>query len=184
MAALEEFTKFGLECIQQKEAKFELRETAIGYFSEICKIMKSQMAPIFELVLTETLKSCENEDGLTEQRAAKKSEGFSLDTDSDDEEEIVGMNVDYNFIDEKASAIHAIGNLGINCPALMLPHLGTVMKSLDDLGMYFHENIRYHVCLTLTQIAFGLLRLNTGKADSDEKNHWTPGLPVQQPLPP
>ena len=40
-AALEEFTKFGLECIQQQDAKFELRETAIQYFSEVAKILKS-----------------------------------------------------------------------------------------------------------------------------------------------
>lgn len=39
--ALEEFTKFAIECLQQSDARFELRETALNYFSEISKIMKS-----------------------------------------------------------------------------------------------------------------------------------------------
>ena len=42
--ALEEFTRFGIECLQQTDAKCELKETAINYFSEISKIMKSRMA--------------------------------------------------------------------------------------------------------------------------------------------
>ena len=42
--ALEEFTRFGIDCLQQTDAKYELKETAINYFSEISKIMKSRMA--------------------------------------------------------------------------------------------------------------------------------------------
>ena len=79
------------------------------------------------------------------------------------------MNIDTNFLDEKSSAIHALGNMGLYCSSLMFPKLEVVIKTLSELGFYFHENIRYHVCLTLTQIAFGLLKLNTGKADSDDK---------------
>lgn len=142
------------------------------------------MAPIFETVLNEIVKTCESEDGIKETTVAKdKAQGFSLDSDSSDEE-VVGIDVDHNFIDEKASAIHALGNMGLNCAGLMLPHLERVTKVLiDELGFYFHENVRYHVCLTLTQFAFGLLKLTTGKADSDDKYSWTAGLPVAQPLP-
>ena len=49
--ALEEFTKFGLKCIQQKDTKLELRETSISYFSDISKILKSEFAPILDAVL-------------------------------------------------------------------------------------------------------------------------------------
>jgi hypothetical protein len=62
--ALEEFTKFGLQCIQSADSKFELKSTAIGYFSEICKIMKSQLAPIFNIVLDATILACESEEGM------------------------------------------------------------------------------------------------------------------------
>lgn len=46
-----------------------------------------------------------------------------------------------------------------------------------------HENIRYHVCLTMTQLSFGLLRLFTDQKDSDEKFNWRAGLPAPDPLP-
>lgn len=46
MEAVQEFNKFGLECITHSDSKLELRETAIGYFSEISKILRSDMKPI------------------------------------------------------------------------------------------------------------------------------------------
>ena len=62
--ALEEFTKFGLECLVHQDSKLELRETAIGYFSEISKILKSEMQPIFDTVITQIIKSLESEEGI------------------------------------------------------------------------------------------------------------------------
>ena len=38
--------------------------------------------------------------------------------------------------------------------------------------------------MTYTQIAFGMLRLGTGKQDSDDKHAWEAGLPIKTPLPP
>ena len=113
----------------------------------------------------------------------KKDAGFSLDSDSDDDEEVVGLELDTNFIDEKTSAVHALGNLCLNCSGVIQPYMQEILKTLDDVSMYFHENVRYHVCLTYAQIAFGLLRLHTGKADSDDKHEWTPGIPAAAPLP-
>lgn len=62
--ALEEFTKFGLECLAQEDSKLVLRETAIGYFSEISKILKSSMQPIFDTVINQIIKSLESDDGI------------------------------------------------------------------------------------------------------------------------
>lgn len=55
--ALEVFTKFGLEFLQQ-EGKYELKETSISYFAELAKVLRGEMAPIIDQVLTEVLKSC------------------------------------------------------------------------------------------------------------------------------
>lgn len=141
------------------------------------------MAPIFNTVLKEVIKTCESEEGLKKQMAEKeKVGGFSLDSDS--EEELVGIDVDTNFMDEKSSAIHCLGNLSLNCSGLMYEHMEYVCKQLtDELGFYFHENVRYHACLSLTQVAFGLLRLNIGKQDSDDKFFWKAGLPVSIDVP-
>lgn len=179
--ALEAFTKFGLQCIQSAEQKYELKSTAIGYFSEICKILKSQLAPIFEIILNSTIQACESEAGL-KLIEAEKDEGFSLDSDSD-EGDIAGVDIDPDFLDEKSAAVHALGNLALHCSGLMHPHLERVCKVLSDLSSYYHENIRYHVALTLTQISFGLLRLQTGKQDSDDKFEWEKGLPAKTALP-
>ena len=76
------------------------------------------MAPIFNTVLKEVIKTCESEEGLKKQMAEKeKVGGFSLDSDS--EEELVGIDVDTNFMDEKSAAIHCLGNLSLNCSGLM-----------------------------------------------------------------
>ena len=65
----------------------------------------------------------------------------------------------------------------------MQPYLEQVCAKLKNLGGFVHENVRYHVCLTLTQIAFGQLRFVLGRQDSDEKIEWASGLPVQVGLP-
>ena len=107
---------------------------------------------------------------------------FDLDSDSGDDDEML-FNIDVEAIDEQTSAIHCLGNLSLNCSALMQPYLEQICEKFKVLANYMHENIRYHVCLSLTQIAFGQLRLALGKQDSDDKMDWTPGLPGQ-PLPP
>lgn len=42
---IEVFTKYALELLTQED-KYELRETAMSYFAELARILKSEMAPI------------------------------------------------------------------------------------------------------------------------------------------
>jgi len=56
------------------------------------------------------------------------------------------MDVDINFIDEKASAVHALGNIALFCSGLILPKMKEILDVLNEIAFYFHENIRYHVC--------------------------------------
>lgn len=55
-----------------------------------------------------------------------------------------------------------------------------ILAVLDEISFYFHENIRYHVCMTYLQIAIGLVKHYTQK---DEKFAWSKGLPVKNQLP-
>ena len=64
--ALEEFTRFGLECIQQKDSNLELLETSMNFFSDLSKIIKSQFAPILEAVLQPILQVIVSEDQVVE----------------------------------------------------------------------------------------------------------------------
>ena len=59
--ALEKFTAFALECLQHGETKYELKETAINYFSEISKILKSKMAPIIPVIFEPILAATETQ---------------------------------------------------------------------------------------------------------------------------
>lgn len=69
-----------------------------------------------------------------------------MDSDSEDEAELVGMDVDVNFIDEKSSAVHALGNIALFCTSLILTRMQEILDILNEISFYFHENIRYHVC--------------------------------------
>lgn len=71
-----------------------------------------------------------------------------MGSESEDEAELVGMDVDVNFIDEKSSAVHALGNICLFCPTLILPRMDEILNVLSEISFYFHENIRYHVCMT------------------------------------
>jgi hypothetical protein len=105
-----------------------------------------------------------------------------LDSDSEDEADLVGMDVDVNFIDEKSAAVHALGNISLFCPSLILPRMQEIMDVLSEISFYFHENIRYHVCLTYLQIAVGLTKHFT-QSSVEDKFKWSKGLPVKNPLP-
>jgi len=148
--ALERFTAFALECLQQTESKFELKETAMNYFSEIAKILKSQMAQIIPMIIEPILEATETKVGAVKVEHAEGE--FDLDDDDEDDEE---MLLDLEGVDEQVAAIHALGNMSLYCSGIMQPYLEKICEELLKLGTYVHENVRYHTCLTLTQIAFG-----------------------------
>ena len=101
--------------------------------------------------MREIIKTIESDEGVKEQFKKKEDTGFSLDTDSDDGADLVGMDIENTFIDEKAAAVQALGNIALHCSGLIYPELQTVCSKLtDDLADYFHENVRYHTLLTLT----------------------------------
>jgi len=176
---LEDFTKFGLIAI--KEEKYELRETAISYFSEVVKILKTDIGQILPVILEEVLKTCASEEGIRETtmddiNKAKQGD-FSLDSDSEEGAgDIVGMDIDVNFLDEKSSAVHCLGHLCLFAMPCLFDQLPKVLATLKELQKYFHENIRYHICMTYAQIAIGLAKFRMG--DFDTKLDWKKGLPI------
>jgi hypothetical protein len=114
----------------------------------------------------------------------KKGKDFSLDSDSDEIQggDIVGMDIDINFLDEKASAVHALGHLCIFAMPCLMDQLPKILATIKELEKYFHENIRYHICLTYAQIAIGIAKVTMG--DFEKSLDWKKGLPVQVPLHP
>lgn len=140
------FTQFGAVQLEGG-AKYELKETAITYFADLSVFMgDTDFAPYFEKVLSEILKTCGEENDLQEPENQPKKAGFSLDSDS--EEDGGHQFVDLANLDEKSSAINALGVMGMHVPKLMGTKLKEIMEALEGLQQHFHENVKYHVCLT------------------------------------
>ena len=132
------------------------------------------MAQIVPVIIEPIISSTANK--VVEVDVAKDEDEFDLDSDDDHDHDHVMM--DLEGIDEQVAAIHALGNLCLYCSGLMQPHLQRISEAMLNIGQYVHENVRYHTCLTLTQIAIGMMRLAKGMQDSDDKFEWTAGIPV------
>lgn len=122
--ALEYFTKFGLQCLQS-DGKYELKETAFTYFSDLSVLIREEMAPIFPQVLNSILATMNAEDkqGIdTKDGKTPAPKGFSLDSDSDHDDEL-GVECDLGQVDEKAAAVNALGVICQNAPGLTAPRM-------------------------------------------------------------
>jgi len=122
------------------------------------------------------------EDEYNEEKGDKKPGEFSLDTDSEEGDDVIGVNIDINQLDEKASAVNALGVICLNAPKLCQNRMKDILEALEKLHFYFHENIKFHVCLAYVQITTGLMRLN-GVMNSDDKFEWVKGPASGSPLP-
>lgn len=180
--ALEVFTQFGLECLKSSE-KYELKETAFTYFSDLAVLLKEDLAPVFEQVMSTILETMNAEDQQEEVRDEKRdgAKGFSLDTDSEGEG-LIGMNVDIGQVDERSAAINALGIIAMHSPKLTANRMKDVLEAQERLHHHFHENVKFHVSQTYNQIALGMIRAH-GLLDERDKFNWTRGPASGCPLP-
>jgi len=122
-AALDAFITFAKSCLKENDNKYELRETAMTFFYELTDLLEEDIAPHFDEVMTELLKTCNKEDDFDD---AKKGDGatgngpdpakgFSLDSDSDLSGGY-GLDVDVACLDEKAAAVNALGYMFFAAP--------------------------------------------------------------------
>ena len=88
-----------------------------------------------------------------------------MDSDSDPEE--MEVAVDVNHLDEKASAVNAIGVIGQYCPKLCQGRAAEILRTLEDIQVYFESNVRLQVVYAYVQLTFGLLKLE-GVLDAEE----------------
>lgn len=179
--AIEGFTMFGLECLKSND-KFELKETAFTYFSDLSVLLKEEMAPVFDQVINTILETmyAEDEHEQVKDETKDPTKGFSLDSDS--ENDFVGLNVNLNQVDEKAAAVNAMGIIAMNAPKLIQTRMKDILEAQEKLHHYFHENVKFHVCQAYNQITLGMIR-NHGLLNSEDKFIWTKGSPANSPLP-
>jgi hypothetical protein len=119
----------------------------LAYFAELSRILKNDMAPIINQVLDEILARCNSGEGVKNEIEKTERDAFSLDTDSEDEGAIIGiwtwMSTSFMTNLLPATRLEIFPS-----SALLLPRMEEILDVLNGIAFYFHENIRYHVCLT------------------------------------
>lgn len=95
---------------------------------------------------------------------------------------MLGMDIDVACLDEKSAAVNAIGQICLHAPVTCQRKMKEIADALEHLQFYFHENVKFHVCLSYMQIGIGLMKLN-GALNKDDKFDWVKGSPLNCPLP-
>ncbi len=102
---------------------YEIREGGLSFFYNLAAAIGPKFEQFFDQLIEFTLKIANSEDGIKYMKKEEQKEEFSLGSDSDfEDEEDLGMenataiDVKTTFLNEKAAAIHALGEFALQCP--------------------------------------------------------------------
>lgn len=147
-----------------REEECNLRESALGFFYNVADSIGADFAFLLDKIAVVALQVAESQKGVDYVKEKKAGE-FSLDTDSEDEQKSGRvLNVKIGYMDEKASAIYALGAFAKACPSAFRPHWPRVLAVLDDNYQQFYDNIRVQSVNCYMNLALGMV-----KADNQDK---------------
>jgi hypothetical protein len=72
------------------------------------------------------------------------------------------VRVKSTFLDEKAAAIHALGEFARSCPLKFEPYFEKALTILDTTFDYFHDNVREQSTVCYEYIIEGLVKCAHG----------------------
>jgi hypothetical protein len=153
----------------------EIRESAFAFFYLIANAIGTRFEIVFDNLIPIVIAACQPKED-----PAKKKD-FSLDSDSEDEEQVNVSTQKVTEQDEKAAAIHALGEFAKACPLKFTPYFEEAYRLLEEHYQHFYENIRIQVCHCYTNLTIGLVKSrNNGSIPPTKK-----GLPcaVRYPQP-
>ncbi|CAD8054568.1 unnamed protein product [Paramecium sonneborni] len=122
-----------------KHDDFEIREACLAFFYNMAAAQGEKFAPIFTQIISYTMKLAESKEGISYDKEKKE---FSLDTDSEDENQQGPMRVKVTQMDEKAAAIHALGQFALSVPQQFGQYFKPTFDILDETVDFFYDNIR------------------------------------------
>lgn len=89
------------------------------------------------------------------------------------------MDVKLTELDEKASAIHALGELAKACPVKFIPHFQEAYQILENNYQFFYDNIRMQVLNCYESLTIALIKSKHGGVVPPYKQ----GIPCTQRFP-
>jgi len=109
----------------------------MNFFYELTDLLGEDIAPHYQEVMTEILKTCMREDNFTKkdkaEEGANPAKNFSLDSDSENVEDILNMEVDLACLDEKAAAVNAVGYMFFSAPNTSKAAMNEITAALEHL---------------------------------------------------
>jgi len=94
----------------------EIRESAFAFFYLIANAIGTRFEIVFDNLIPIVIAACQPKED------PGKKEEFSLDSDSEDEEQVNVSTQKVTEQDEKAAAIHALGEFAKACPLKFTPY--------------------------------------------------------------
>ena len=162
---------------------FDLSEAAYSFFGDMANLLHNEFSSYLQDLVPLAFKSCLADDGI--EKHFKEKEKFSLDSDSEDEEKVDNLQsitFKTTFIDEKASAIHALGIWALNAPLAFQPYMDKCLEVFEGLWGYFHENIRYQMLLTYQQFLESTIMTEHMSTENGKLPSPIPSFPPLQSL--
>ncbi|EAR86075.2 karyopherin, putative (macronuclear) [Tetrahymena thermophila SB210] len=165
---------------------FEMREGCFSFFYNLAHAIGSEFEVMFDKLIEFTLKQAASEEGVTYNKNGKNGE-FSLDSDSEEEDEDLLEDEDHNtavniktaFVLEKSAAITAVGQFAVACPMKFIPYYEKALSILETCYNYFDENVRQQVCKCYKDLCVAMVKTaNNGVLPKFER-----GLPVKARFP-
>ncbi|XP_033729226.1 importin-4-like [Pecten maximus] len=153
----------------------DLRRCVYGLFASLSSIMKGDIGPYLENLITHMLGSLKSTEGVKahvktaeEQVSLFNEEDFGEEEDisqeddeEDDEQHIEGISVENAFVDEKEDTCCALGELAANSGSIFFPYLEKSFKEVLDMMDYPAQGVKRSASAALGQMCICVHKANT-----------------------
>lgn len=157
---------------------YELRESCISFFYLLADSIGHQFSPYLTAVTDVCFQVIEKKSDLEAVEENNDEEEFE-DEDEDEEDDDNKMGgLKLGYYDEKAAALHALGDFALACPIEFEPYYKRSVERLEEFYQHFYENIRVQTVVTYQKITEALAK----KANNGVFPEFKRGFPVQTRL--
>ena len=97
----------------------------------------------------------------------------STDSEWDEGQEDLGRRLDLrvrtSFLDVKTAAVNCVGQLASHCGPCFGPYIPEALKALDELVIYFHDDVRGYSLQALRAVTVAAVQLHPGVPQADPR---------------